>query len=90
MRRACARACDVLAVTYGGAKAGASWAQCAATQARCGNLGMIEVSAQASQALGALARRAMRLHGSAQDEHVMRGADDGQVTFEPVVRRAKG
>lgn len=90
VRRACSRARDVLVVTYGGAKAGAWWAQCAAALARCSNFGAIEVPAQASQALAALARRAMRVHCTIQDGHVTIGADDGQATFEPVVLRARG
>ncbi|MCL4182540.1 MAG: YaeQ family protein [Burkholderiaceae bacterium] len=90
VRRACARAREVLVVTYGGAKAGAWWAQCAAALARCGNLDVIEVPAQASQALAALARRAMRVHCSIQDGHVMIGADDGQAAFDPVVLRTQG
>jgi len=89
VRRACGRAREVLVVTYGGAKAEAWWRQVAAVLARCDNLDVIEVPAEAGAALGALARRAMRVHCSIQDGQVLFGSDEGQVAFEPVALRAR-
>ena len=88
VRRACGRAREVLVVTYGGAKAEAWWGQVASALARCDNLEVIEVPAEAGAALGALARRAMRVHCSIQDGQVLFGSDEGQVAFEPVALRA--
>lgn len=89
VRRACSRAREVLVVTYGGPKADAWWAQNGAALARCANLEVVEVPADAASGLAALARKAMRLHCSIQDGHVMFGSDDGQVAFDPVLRLAR-
>jgi len=89
VRRACARAREVLVVTYGGAKADAWWRQVASSLARCDNLEVVEVPAEAASGLAALARRAMRLHCSIQDGQVLVGSDDGQLTVEPVSLHAR-
>ncbi|ODS96257.1 MAG: hypothetical protein ABS56_13800 [Lautropia sp. SCN 69-89] len=88
VRRACSRAREVLVVTYGGAKAEAWWRQVGPALARCDNLEVLEVPADAAAALAALARRALQLHCSIQERQVLFGSDDGQVAFEPVVLRA--
>ncbi len=87
VRRACARAREVLVVTYGGAKADAWWRQAGPALARCENLEVIEVPADAAAAIAALARRAMQLHCSIQERQVLFGSDDGQVAFEPGARK---
>jgi len=89
VRRACSRAREVLVVTYGGAKADAWWAHDGPALARCDNLDVIEVPADAASGLAALARRAMRLHCSIQDGHVLFGSDDGQVAFDLVPLRLR-
>ncbi|MBN9461239.1 MAG: YaeQ family protein [Burkholderiales bacterium] len=89
VRRAASRAGAVTVLTYGGAKADAWWAQNGGALARCGNLEVLEVPPGATAELAALARRAMRLHCSIQDGHVLFGSDDGQVAFEPAVRKAR-
>ena len=89
VRRACARAREVLVVTYGGAKADAWWRQVASSLARYDNLEVVEVPAEAASGLAALARRAMRLHCSIQDGQVLVGSDDGQLTVEPVSLHAR-
>jgi len=88
LRRACSRAREVLVVTYGGAKAEAWWRQVGPALARCDNLEVLEVPADAAGGLAALARRAMQLHCSIQERQVLFGSDDGQVAFEPIVLRA--
>ncbi len=83
VRRACGRAREVSVFTYGGAKADAWWSQNATALARCQNLEVVLVPREAGEAIGALARRAMRLHVSIQEGGVLFGSDDGQVAFEP-------
>ncbi len=90
VRRACARARTVRVLTYGGAKAQAWWRQSASAFTRCDNLEVLEVPADASAALAALARRSMQLHCSIQERQVLFGSDDGQAAFEPVALRARG
>ena len=57
--------------------------------ARCDNLEVILVPADAASALGSLARRAMRTHCSIQEGDVLFGSEDGQVSFEPIVLKAR-
>lgn len=88
VRRACSRAAEVTVFTYGGAKADAWWSQNARTLARSANLEVLLVPSQAAATLAAMARRAMRLHCSIHDGHVLLGSDDAQAAFEPVVLKA--
>lgn len=89
VRRAASRAAQVTVLTYGGARSDAWWAQNGSALARCANLEVIEVPAGATAALAALARRAMRLHCSIQDGHVLLASDEGQAAFEPIVLKAR-
>ncbi len=89
VRRACSRAREVTVFTYGGAKADIWWSQSMNALARCDPLDVILVPADAALALGALARRSMRAHCSIQEGAVLFGCDDGQVSFEPIVLKAR-
>lgn len=88
VRRACSRAAQVTVLTYGAAKADAWWSQNARSLARSANLEVLLVPPEAAAAITPMARRAMRLHCSIQEGHILLGGDDAQAAFDPVVLKA--
>ncbi|MDA8127213.1 MAG: YaeQ family protein [Betaproteobacteria bacterium] len=69
IRRACTRAEQVVVLCYGGG-CGVWWKQIAGKLARFSNLTVLQLSADASQALAALAERSMRLQCTVQDGEI--------------------
>jgi uncharacterized protein YaeQ len=84
VRKACGRAKQVVIYTYGGRSADLWWEQCRATLGRSRNLTVLNVPADASRALAALARRDMDLQCTIQDGHVWinDGNDTAQIALQ--------
>lgn len=90
IRKACGRAARVIVYCYGGRAAEVWWGQCGAALERFANLSVINLPAESTQALAALARRNMRLQCSIQDGQVWLSAEDATVQIEPVpLKRAR-
>ena len=85
--KACGRARQVVVYAYGGSAARIWWEGVANKLQRAANLTVFNVAPDAMQALGAMARRSMRLQATIQDGQVMLSGDDGMVTVEPEVWR---
>ncbi len=86
LRKACGRAAQVLVYTYGGRGVDVWWKQNAPALARCRNLVVFELPAEATRALAGLVRRGMKLQCTVQDGHAW--LTDGETTVEVVpVRR---
>jgi len=83
IRRACNRAGQVVVLCYSGS-CGVWWKQIENKLTRFGNLAVLQVPAEASQALAALAERSMRLQCMVQDGHIWMNTDAASV---PVVLR---
>ena len=83
VRKACGRAARVVVLAYGGHRAELWWRQNEAALARCANLSVVAVDADASAALARLAARTMRLDCTLQDGQVWIAGDSGAVTLEP-------
>ena len=81
VRRACGRAERVSVLTYGGTKGEIWWSQNAAALARNANLDVAAVPRDASAALAALEKRAMRLNVSIQDARIWFGDEGGGADF---------
>jgi len=88
LRKACGRAAQVLVYAYGGRGVEVWWKQNAQALARCRNLNVIELPAEATRALAGLVRRSMKLQCTVQDGHAW--LTDGETTVEvvPVMRMA--
>ena len=70
VRRACGRAVEVFVYGYGGRAVSRWWTKHAATLARSTNLTVLNVAAESSRALAALALRSMQLQCTVQDGHI--------------------
>jgi uncharacterized protein YaeQ len=70
LRRACGRAREVIVYTYSGRSAQLWWEKNADALARCRNLRVFDIAADASLALAALAERKIALQCLIQDGHV--------------------
>ena len=88
VRKACGRARQVVVMSYGGRVADVWWDKTGASLARAKNLTVIDIPVAASEALGALADRGMRLQCMIQDGQVQVFGEDGAVTIDPIVRMA--
>lgn len=82
LRKACGRAARVVVVTYG-RNAPLWWTQQRAVLQRLERLEVVELPADATRELAALARRAMRLQINAHEGVWWIGSDDGTVSIEP-------
>lgn len=90
VKKACGRAREVVVVNYGGRAADLWWERVAPTLQRLQNLSVIDLSAQAVEALAGLHQRAMRLNCMLQDGEVHVMADTGEVTLRPEYRLRAG
>ena len=88
VKKACARARQVVVVNYGGNSANLWWDRVAPTLRRLGNLTVIDLPAAAVEQLPALLQRGMRLNCMIQDGelHLM-GEHAGEVALRPVHRQ---
>ncbi len=83
IRRACSRAGQVVVLCYS-SSCDVWWKQIENKLTRFGNLTVLQVPADASQALAALAERSMRLQCMVQDGHIWTNTDSASV---PLVLR---
>jgi len=88
IRKACGRAAQVRIYTYGGRGAALWWNQVGDKLDRCANLGVIDLSPEASLGLAGLARRNMRLQCTIQDGHAWFTDGETTVQVEPVTLKA--
>ncbi|WP_044528157.1 YaeQ family protein [Herbaspirillum sp. B65] len=80
--KACGRAQQVLVYSYS-STSNIWWNQTGSRVDRAKNLKVINVAAEASQALAALAQRTMQLQCTIQDGQVWLGANENMVLIEP-------
>lgn len=83
VRRACGRAGQVVVYAYGGSRVGLWWKDAGDRLARCANLRVVEIPAEASQALAKLAQRGMQLQCTIQDGHAWVSDGAASVEVEP-------
>ncbi len=83
LRKASGRAGRVVVLCYGGRGADVWWAQNRAQLEKLGNLLVMNLPAEATQALAGLARRSMALQCTIQDGQVWLGDEDATVHLEP-------
>ena len=88
IRKACGRARQVVVVNYSGRSADIWWDKIGAGLARSKNLTVIDIPAEAVQALAALAGRNMQLQCLVQDGHAQLIGDNATVMIEPTLRMA--
>lgn len=84
IRKACARARDVVLYAYGGRTVQLWWEKIRARLDRFNNLTVFELSLEATQSLITLADRNMQLQCTIEDGHIWLGNDTSQVSVEPV------
>src|SRR5690606_9703405 len=87
VKKACARARDVVVVTYGGRASDLWWDRTVPTLRRLDNLTVIDIAAEAVEQLAGLHQRAMRLNCMIQDEELHVMADTGEVVLRPAWRK---
>ena len=88
LRKACGRARDVVLIGYGG-RAFSIWLEKQAVAlARCSNLRIFELPADAAQQLTTLLGRSMRLQCLVEDGELQLMNDAGSITVLPVLRQA--
>jgi uncharacterized protein YaeQ len=85
LRKASGRAGRVAVFSYGGRVAEIWWQQNRAALERLPNLTVFRIAAESTQALAALARRAMSLHCLTQDGEMLITGEGDAVRVEPVV-----
>ena len=85
LRRACGRAREVIVYTYSGRGARIWWEKNSAALARCRNLRVVDIPAEASAALAALAERKLALQCLIQDAHAQLIGATASVDIEPTV-----
>jgi len=88
IRKACGRARQVTVINYSGRSAGIWWDKIEAGLARSKNLTVIDISAEAVQALAALLGRSMQLQCLIQDGHAQLIGDTATAMIEPALRMA--
>jgi uncharacterized protein YaeQ len=81
--KACGRANQVLVYCYGGHASQVWWNGLRNGLARARNLKVVNLPADATQALGRLAERTMALHVNVQDGEIYVTADSGSATLVP-------
>lgn len=82
IRRASGRADQVVVISYGRA-ANIWWNENRSKLTRLGNLTVLRLPTESSQALAKLVSRTMQLQCSLQEGHIMMTSDDGVVEIEP-------
>ena len=90
LRKASARAREVIVLTYGGRTADIWWDKDGAAMSRLPNLHVLDIPADQATALTALAQRSMQLQCTLQDNQLWITSGDGQQTvlIEPLTRCA--
>ena len=90
IRKACGRAQQVKVYSYGGRAAALWWEQARDRFERAGNLAVIDLPAEATRAMAALAQRNMRLQCTIQDGLVWLDNGEGTAQVQPVTRTGPG
>ena len=85
LRKACGRARDVIVYCHSGHSAELWWQKNRDKLERFANLTVMNVPADAGQALGTLAARAMQLQCTVQDGHIWLADGRASVAVEPVL-----
>jgi uncharacterized protein YaeQ len=88
IRRACGRARQVVVLTYGGRVADMWWQQNKAALQRQDNLAIINLAAEESRALAALAARGMQLQCTLQEGELWLIVDGENTRIAPETRMA--
>lgn len=88
IRRACGRARQVVALTYGGRVAEMWWQQNRAALQRHNNLTIINLATEESRALATLAARGMHLQCTLQDAEIWLVVDGENIRIAPEIRMA--
>ena len=88
VRKACARAREVVVVNYGGNASDIWWDRTANALARLDNLAVIDIAAADVDAVTGLLERSMRLTAMIQDGELQLMSDRLNVAMTPKVRRA--
>ncbi|RYZ69807.1 MAG: YaeQ family protein [Lysobacteraceae bacterium] len=88
IRKACGRSRKVVVVTYSGRSAEIWWEKNGNSLARCGNLTVIDIAAEAVEALTTLMTRGMRLNVMIQDGEMQVLGGDLTIDVHPTVRLA--
>ena len=85
MRKASARADEIVLLAYGNARAQAWWSVQRGPLERIANLTVYNVDASSGEAWGALVERSMRLNVTIEDAQVRISSDAASVCVEPAV-----
>lgn len=88
IKKACARAQQVVVVNYGGRASEIWWDRIASSLTRLKNLTVIDIPADVVDALPAIGERGMRLNVLVQDGELQLMGDRGSVSLRPGVRMA--
>ena len=88
IRKACARARQVIVVTYGGRAADLWWSKNAAGLSRFKNLSVIDLDDDGVDAVTTLFDRGMRLTAMIQDGELQLMSSEANVALRPTVRMA--
>ncbi len=88
VRKACGRSRETVVVNYGGHAADLWWKRNANALARHRNLTVLDVPADAVEALATLITRSMRLSVMIQDGDVQLIGDSGDITVHPLTRQS--
>ncbi len=90
IRKACGRARRVIVVNYAGRAADLWWDKQSAALMRLGNLTVIDIDAEAVEALAAMIQRTMRFNALIQDGELQRMGETGTVALRARTRMAAG
>ncbi len=88
IRKACGRSRQVVVINYGGRASDLWWDKNSAALLRAKNLSVIDIPADAVDALAGMAERGMRLQCMIQDGQVQVFGDEQSLTLDPHVRTA--
>lgn len=88
IKKACARARQVVVVNYGGNAADIWWAKIENSLTRLKNLDVIDIRPDVVDALAAIGERGMRLNALIQDGELQMIGERGDVSLRPATRRA--
>ena len=90
VKKACARAREVVVVNYGGRASDLWWEKAAGTLSRLKNLTVLALPADVPAQLAAMGSRGMRLNALVQDGELQLMGDAGTLAIRPEVRIAAG
>ena len=88
IRKACGRARQVIVVNYGGRAADLWWDKISAALARLTNLTVIDIDADAVEAIAAMVQRSMQFNALIQDGELQLMGDQGTVVVRARTRMA--